>query len=45
MMRAGIVPIHQDRAIAGIEIKIDQPARIGLFVDQRERRADAEQAS
>ena len=44
MMRGGIVPIHQQGAITGVEIKSDQPARISLLVDQRDGRLDAQQA-
>ncbi len=43
MMGAGIVPIHQNAAIAGIEIKRHEAGRIGLLVDERELRAGAEQ--
>src|SRR6185312_1678812 len=36
MLRAGIVPIHQDRAVTGIEIEAHKARRISLLVDQRE---------
>ena len=43
MMRGGIVPIHQQRAISGVEIVTDETAGIGLLVHQRERRLHLEQ--
>ena len=35
VLRADIVPIHQQRVVTRIAIKSDQPARIGLLVHQR----------
>src|SRR5258706_12201275 len=45
MMRGRIVPIHQQRAIPGIEIVPNKPAGIGLLVDERERGRDTQKPS
>jgi len=44
MMGRGIVPIHQERTVARVEIVTDEATRIGLLVDERKRRNRAEQA-
>src|SRR5947208_3473078 len=42
MMRGRIVPIHQQRAIPGIEIVPNETAGVSLLVDERERGRDTQ---
>jgi hypothetical protein len=44
-MRRGIVPVHQQRLIARIEIVRDQSSGIGLLVDKSYRGGHAQQAA
>ncbi|MEJ0043062.1 MAG: hypothetical protein WDM81_13020 [Rhizomicrobium sp.] len=45
MRGARIVPVHRQRAIAGVEIEADETAGIGLLVDQRDGRLHAQEAA
>ncbi len=44
MMRRRIVPIHEQCFVSGVEIVSNDPAGIGLLIDESQRRTLSEQA-